>query len=309
MGAIAEINLPKGQSMCTRCPTNIKTSQADAWHCVVSLQLSYEFQRSKKSGQFPGWVQREGAVVTKPFMIITRKSELENALKWAQVAILNPSHDVESFIPGSDEFLRRERLGYEADATPEARFSPNVISVEIYGPGLPDLSFYDLPGLFQVAEDKEQQYLVKVFENLTLKYIKHKNALIICTITMQNDPGLSRTKAIIGQNKAEDRCIGVLTMPDRLQQSDSAHRDYDNILKKRAFCLPLGYFVTKQPGANEKLDPTNYHAEARQKEEAFFGTDPLWREGGVWGNFRSQFGTAAIQKYLSKQFASLIWNR
>ncbi|KAH7346373.1 P-loop containing nucleoside triphosphate hydrolase protein [Rhexocercosporidium sp. MPI-PUGE-AT-0058] len=305
MGAIAGINLPKGQSMCTRCPTNIKTSQADTWRCVVSLQLSYFPQKTRNNVQFPGWVQSERPMETKSFMTITHKSQLEEALKMAQVALLNPSQDVRSFIPGNEEYEQRRRFGPHAD---EAKFSPNVISVEIYGPGLPDLSFYDLPGLFQNAEDTTQEYLIKVFENMTQKYIRHKNALIICTITMQNDPGLSRTKAVITANKAEGRCIGVLTMPDRLQASATAHLDYDNIFKKQKYVLPLGYFVTKQPGADAKLAAETYHDDARKLEKDFFDTDPLWREGGQWHPYRDVCGTAAIQKYLSKQFASLIWN-
>ncbi|KAK0121145.1 hypothetical protein ONS96_011324 [Cadophora gregata f. sp. sojae] len=305
MGAIAEINLPKGQSMCTRCPTNIKTSQADAWRCVVSLQLSYTRQKTRPNVEFPGWVESDRPMETRAFMTLTRKAQLEEALQMAQIALLNPSQDTRSFIPGTDEYERRHETGPHAD---EAKFSPNVISVEICGPGLPNLSFYDLPGLFQAAEDTTQEYLIKVFENLTRKYIHHKNALIICTITMQNDPGLSRTKAVIGHCKAEDRCIGVLTMPDRLQTSATAHGDYDNIFKKKKFVLPLGYFVTKQPGANASLDLERYHEDAKRQENEFFDTDPLWREGGQWHPYRDICGTGAIQKYLSRQFAALIWN-
>ncbi|PVH87753.1 P-loop containing nucleoside triphosphate hydrolase protein [Cadophora sp. DSE1049] len=304
MGAIAEINLPKGQSMCTRCPTNIKTSQADTWRCVVSLQLSYLRQKTRPNVEFPGWVKSDRPMETKAFMTITHKAHLEQALQMAQIALLNPSQDVRSFIQGTEEYEQRYRTGPHTD---EAKFSPNVISVEICGPGLPNLSFYDLPGLFQAAEDNTQEYLIKVFENLTRKYILHKNALIICTITMQNDPGLSRTKAVIGHCKAENRCIGVLTMPDRLQTS-TAHSDYDNIFKKKKFVLPLGYFVTKQPGSDAKLDFERYHDEAKKQEMDFFSTDPLWREGGEWHSYRDICGTEAIQKYLSKQFASLIWN-
>ena len=305
MGAIAEINLPKGQSMCTRCPTNIKTSEADTWRCIVSLQLSYIPQKTRPNVEFPGWVPSDRPMETKAFMTITHKAHLEQALQMAQFALLNPSQDIRSFIPGTDEYDRRHSTGPHAD---EAKFSPNVISVEICGPGLSNLSFYDLPGLFQAAEDNTQEYLIKVFENLTRKYVRHKNALIICTITMQNDPGLSRTKAVIGHCKAENRCIGVLTMPDRLQTS-TAHSDYDNIFKKKKFVLPLGYFVTKQPGSDAKLDIERYHEEAKKQETDFFDTDPLWREGGEWHSYRDICGTDAIQKYLSKQFASLIWNR
>jgi hypothetical protein len=79
----------------------------------------------------------------------------------------------------------------------EADFSPNIVAVEISGPRLPALSFYHLPGIFVSAATQEERYLIKLFENLAAKYIKHENALIILAMTMTNDPGLSKTSAII----------------------------------------------------------------------------------------------------------------
>jgi GTP-binding protein EngB required for normal cell division len=307
MGAIAEINLPKGQSMCTRCPTNIKTSDAATWGCAVSLQLSYDFQPGRRAGlEFQNWTPAD-EVSTIPFKTIYNKAELEDVLKWAQIALLNPREDPRCFVPGTDQ--HKQRAQDQENHIDQAKFSPNVITVDISGPGLPSLSFFDLPGLFSVAENAEQQYLVGVFEKMTMKYIRHENALIICTLTMQNDPGLSKTKAVISKLKADHRCIGVLTMPDRLQ-SDSAHKDYDKILKGETYVLkPHGYFVTRQPGADTKLHGPSYHLEARKEEEVFFDTDRLWAPDGEWGDFRSRCGTVTIQKYLSKQFANLILER
>jgi GTPase SAR1 family protein len=305
MGALTEINLPKGQSICTRCPTNIRISAAPTWSCKVSLRLSYAWSHTKNKKQpFPNWIDRE-TVETHLFSLIYDKDDLEEVLKWAQSALLNPNQDFQTFIPGSAE--QKDRM--QRRMPDEAKFSPNVIQVEIASPGLSALSFYDLPGLFQVSEDPNQQYLVEVFQQLTAKYIAHPNALIICTITMANDPGLSATRAIIMTKKASDRCIGVLTMPDRLQDRESAHQDYDNILHGKTFVLPLGYFVTKQPGPGSKINGPNYHTLAGLEEEKFFDTDPLWGPDGQWAQFRDRCGTKAIQRYVSKQFAAKILER
>lgn len=307
MGAIAEISLPKGQSMCTKCPTNIKTNYAEEWSCTVSLQLEYTFDPLRRQGPFPNWVENQ-IPSSRPFKTIDDKSELEEVLEWAQIALLNPSTDHEAFIPGSREQMTRKGRN---DYSTVAQFSPNIVAVEIRGPGLPALSFYDLPGLFQAAENAQQQFLVKVFKSLTKKYIMHPNAIVICTITMANDPGLSATKALISECKAENKCIGVLTMPDRLQ-GEATHKDYDSILRQQKWVLPRGYFVTKQPGPNSKLSSmgtnANYHAQARREEEEFFNHSH-WGEGGSWAEFRNRCGTETIQNYLSKEFANQIFRR
>lgn len=307
MGAIAEINLPKNSGMCTRCPANIKTAPADTWTCTVSLHEYYKYTNDTrrtptKAQPFPPWMEdQEQGLTIRPFKTVSDKSELEEVLRWAQIALLNPSLDYHQFIPGSGAIAQNGKQGHKH----EADFSPNIVAIEISGPRLPALSFYDLPGIFVSAANKEEQYLIKVFENLAAKYIKHENALIILAMTMANDPGLSKTSAIIEKYKAEKRTIGVLTMPDRLQKG-STHMDFDAILRGTNHALPRGYFVTKQPGP-EFVPRIDYHLQAREDEDAFFDSDPLFT--GEWREFRDRCGTTAIQTYLSQEFARLIAQR
>lgn len=308
MGAIAEINLPKDMGMCSRCPANIKTSPGETWACTVSLHEYYQYTNGSsraptKLQAFPPWRENEDHGLSKrPFKTVSDKSELEEVLRWAQIALLNPNLDYRQFVPGSGTIARN---GLKQGHKHEADFSPNVIAIEISGPRLPALSFYDLPGIFVSAATKEEQYLIKVFENLAAKYIKHENALIVLAMTMANDPGLSRTSAIIEKYKAEKRTIGVLTMPDRLQRG-STHMDFDAILKGAKHPLPKGYFVTKQPGP-EFVPYMDYHAQAREEEGIYFDSKPPWT--GEWRGFRDRCGTAAIQTYLFQEFARLIAHR
>jgi GTP-binding protein EngB required for normal cell division len=308
MGAIAEINLPKQMGMCTRCPANIKTAPSDTWSCTVSLHEYYNFSNDArraptKSNLFPPWRENEDQGLTiRHFKTVSDKSELEEVLRWAQIALLNPSQDYHAFIPGIGTVAQN---GLNMGHKHEADFSPNIVAIEISGPRLPALSFYDLPGIFLSAASKEEQYLIKVFENLVTKYIKRENALIILAMAMESDPGLSRTSAIIKEQRAENRTIGVLTKADRLQRG-SKHEDYDAILKGTKHLYPRGYFATKQPGP-DFVPRGDYHAEAREEETAFFNSDPLWC--GAWQAYRDRCGTAAIQSYLSQEFARLIAQR
>lgn len=208
------------------------------------------------------------------------------------------------YVPGSGVIAQK---GLKPGEKHEADFSPNIVAIEISGPGLPALSFYDLPGIFVNAAAKEEAYLVTVFERLATKYIMHQNALIICTMTMQSDPGLSKTNAIIGELKADKRCVGVLTMPDRLQEG-STHSDFDKILRGEIHVFPKGYFVTKQPGPDFRPRPSaDYHAQAREEEKSFFSSDARWT--GEWAKYQDRCGTAAIQNYLSLEFANQIAKR
>jgi hypothetical protein len=307
MGALAEIHLPQSTGCCTRCPAHIKTAPAETWTCKVSLQQFYAYEpvtgrplESKdvtRNRPFPPW--REQDLVLKPFMTIRKKKQLEEVLKWAQIATLNHNRHHAQYIPGTDAFCNDERT--------EAKFSPNVVSVEISGPGLVPLSFYDLPGIFQNAGQKEDQYLVKVIENLAAKYIRHPQALIICALPMSADPATSRTAKVISDLNAESRCIGVLTKADQLQDGQS-HSDFEAMLRGHEHKIGHGYYVTKLPGqAAARAYDDVYHKKARVAEDDFFRSTSPWDM--EWSEFRSRCGTQNLAHALSQKFASQIVER
>ena len=68
--------------------------------------------------------------------VITDKSRVEERIRRAQRAILNPSVGHETFLSGPDG---------EPDKM-ELSFSKNCVCLELSGPDLTDLSFCDLPG-------------------------------------------------------------------------------------------------------------------------------------------------------------------
>ena len=68
--------------------------------------------------------------------VITDKSRVEERIRRAQRAILNPSIGYEAFLLGPDEDSEEKELS----------FSKNCVCLELRGPDLTDLSFCDLPG-------------------------------------------------------------------------------------------------------------------------------------------------------------------
>jgi energy-coupling factor transporter ATP-binding protein EcfA2 len=187
LGAIAGINLPRSDGMCTRCPANIKTSPAATWSCTVSLEENYSYVfggGKRKAGQedmpsFPNWEPKgDGRKTKKLFKTIVNKSELENVIRLAQAALMSPDQDSDSFLPGSGINASSVLTGgYES----KTDFSPNVVTIEISGPLLPSLSLYDLPGNFVNAKNRGEDPLIEVFKKLSESYIVSLRAQVSCS--------------------------------------------------------------------------------------------------------------------------------
>jgi len=78
-----------------------------------------------------------GQISSKPFgKVIYDKSEVEDRIRRAQRAILNPSKPADYFLGNS----------WDSDEESQTTFSMNTVVLEISGPEVPDLSFCDLPG-------------------------------------------------------------------------------------------------------------------------------------------------------------------
>jgi len=73
---------------------------------------------------------------------IYKKSEVEDRIRRAQRAILNPSKPVKNFL-NDDEDVSVGKT--------ELSFSHNCVSLQISGPDVADLSFCDLPGTVRLV--------------------------------------------------------------------------------------------------------------------------------------------------------------
>jgi hypothetical protein len=109
MSGLARVNLPRSAGVGTRCPLHIRLigSTNAHWSCTVALQLDYDFEPKGKikksdvtaSNPFPPWVKKTHRDI-KIFKTIFDPEEIEEVLRWAQVAILNPGNEHELYIPG-----------------------------------------------------------------------------------------------------------------------------------------------------------------------------------------------------------------
>lgn len=316
MSAIAGLRLPRSSGTCTRCPIHIRVSRADEWSCRVYLKQDYDFRPpghalTKRdvtaTNKFPPWVQldpnrrsrREFKTVRDQF----DSEEIETVLRCAQVAILNPTTPFQFFIPklkGDVSEATRERhleQVHQKEERSEAQFSPNTVAIEVKGPDLADLNFYDLPGVFMTSKRPEDSFLEKVVQNLTREYISRPSALILCAVPMNQDTEVSLALKIIRELNAANRCIGVITKADLLPKDDHAPSTWLSMLDGNAHETGLGYFITSRQGND--LEDQN------KMEEAFFNrtADNTGHWPEVFDRFKEKFGVEKLKAFLSLKLA------
>jgi GTPase SAR1 family protein len=312
MSAIAGLGLPRSSGTCTRCPIHIRVSRADEWSCRVFLKQDYDFcppdhpiteRDVTTANKFPPWVKLDPSrQARREFKTVRDQSdseEIETVLRCAQVAILNPGTPYQFFIPklkGEASETTRQQLLEQVkrkEERAEAHFSPNTVALEVKGPDLADLNFYDLPGVFMTARRAEDTFLERVVQNLTQEYISRPSAIILCAVPMNQDPENSLALKMIRKQRAADRCIGVMTKADLLPKEDQAALNWLAMLNGNAHLTGFGYFITSRQGSD--LDEQN------KMEEAFFNRTA--DETGQWpeafDEFKEKCGVDKLKAFLS----------
>ncbi|PYH92699.1 hypothetical protein BO71DRAFT_431664 [Aspergillus ellipticus CBS 707.79] len=286
---MSEIKVPRSAGTCTRCPMEINLSESEPgqpWTCKVFLSRKYMYDGSgkmrmpKKNHPLGPWYAQDQE--DEAFITITHKEDVEAAIMWAQIAILNPGTPSSLYIPGQNNV---------PDERCEVKFSPNVVRLDIAAPGFPNLSFYDLPGVISQAEQEDERYLVALVENLVKEYITQPNCIVLLTLPMTNDATNSGAARIMQEVEgAKLRTLGVLTKPDRIQSGES-YTQWVEILDGGKFLLGHGYYVVRN-----NPNPSIGHAQARVEEEAFFAAHP-WNTDLSY--YQDKFGTRRLQAALS----------
>ncbi|OAA57100.1 dynamin family protein [Niveomyces insectorum RCEF 264] len=323
MSSFSGIYLPRSEGACTRCPVHIRLSdsQDGSWSCRISLQQDYEFRppaQVTRANPFGPWFEQHRNV--KDFANLGDPTKIEETLRWAQIATLNPSRDHGLYKPGTGEIWRRTQrvnAGEEIHEENEAAFSPNTVALNIHAPGLADLSFYDLPGVFTSAKRDEDQYLVQVVQNLTAKYISHQQAIILWAVPMNADPETSSTFSIIRAKKAQSRTIGIMTKADLLPPDPNASAQWTAMLRGEQHRVGHGYFMTARPIVTQNLipdailsqrDPARPADDLERQgafEEAFFNkqlpglANQEWRD--CFKDFEDRCGVSRLAKFMSQQ--------
>ena len=171
----------------SRCPTECRLAYSpDPWKCTVSLRFSTD-----ENGQPLGQTRNV------PFgPIIYSKAHVEDRIRRAQLAILNPRKNLQKFLDGNEE-----------SETTDLTFSTNCVSLQISGTDVADLSFVDLPGRFVPYSMFKYSFAVlkvrfiglivsvskgghesdiELVKNLVSSYISKPSCLILLTVTCES---------------------------------------------------------------------------------------------------------------------------
>ncbi|KAL0955559.1 hypothetical protein HGRIS_001798 [Hohenbuehelia grisea] len=231
------------------------SSSTFPWTCIVTLR----FTKSIK-----------GETLGEPLTIqfgppITSKAAVEERIRRAQRAILNPSTDFKQFLNGDDEDPSKS----------EIRFSSNCVSLQISGEGVANLSFCDLPGLIASATGGNSGD-IDLVKGLVASYISKPSCIILLTVACESDFEIQGAHGLVKEYDPEGkRTIGVLTKPDRIPHGDESR--WLSFIRNKEEPLQHGWFCVKQPSSKELKEGITW-AEARQKENEFFSMTSPWSD-------------------------------
>ncbi|KAG7091490.1 hypothetical protein E1B28_010521 [Marasmius oreades] len=254
--AISGTTLPRASGTCTRCPTECRLMySSEPWKCVVSLRILTD-----SNGQVLGQARNE------PFGApIYNKAEVEERVRRAQLAILNPNIPRQEILEGD---------GY-VDNVKGSSFSANCVALEISGPNVADLAFCDLPGLIRSTNDGNSRD-IELIEGMVESYIQKPSCIILLTVSCETD--FMNQGALHLAKKFDpkgERTVGVLTKPDRIETGDE--NDWLGFIRGETQPLLNGWFCVKQPSTSDLLKGITW-TEARVKENDFFSTTAPWRD-------------------------------
>ncbi|KAL8669897.1 MAG: hypothetical protein Q9168_005531 [Polycauliona sp. 1 TL-2023] len=309
---ISGIKVPRSSGTCTRCPLEVNLTPSEPgsqWKATMYLQKRYLFEGSQSSTPFSKFsgAQSERATKKKPlgpwvlqtlpenflFFKTSKKSDIPEALHLAQLATLNPGTDHARYLPGAD--AKNNTSNYR-----QVKFSPNVVRLDISAPDVPNLSFYDLPGVINQAEVAEEEHLVTLVRNLVRSYIKDDSCINLLALPMTDDAANSTASKLVQEANAQDRTLGVLTKPDRVQVGESMEQ-WHAILDGSKFRIGHGYYVVKN-----NPNPEVSNVVARQEEARFFNQEPWVRS---LSKHDDRFGTFKLSAKLSKLLNAQIKSR
>lgn len=236
---MTEINFPRADNTCTLFATEIILRRAPSEN--ISVKILPDPQRSSIEQQrIRGFSQS-----------ISDFSELTTELG----AIIEKSKAYMGI--GDDTDI------YDEDVPTFAR---DVLRFEIQGPGRPQLTVVDLPGLISNENRHGEK---EMLEDLTKQYLEQPRTICLPVITATNDADNQRILTFVKEaDPAGDRSLGIITKPDMLPDGSGSESAFIALANNeiRKYNFKLGWHVLK----NRTHEERNASFATRNKLEAEF---------------------------------------
>jgi GTP-binding protein EngB required for normal cell division len=171
--ALSNVQLPRSDGTCTRCPTELRLSQSEGhepWSCKIRLRWEFDEKTGERLSNVTEVVF--GSTITDP-------NKVSGMVSRAQVALLNPGMDSDAFV------TKRMANPVHHKEVGQLGFTRNVCCVDVRGRNVANLTLIDLPGIIRSADREEERKNVRIVEDVIREYIKKNNAIIVCTVSMK----------------------------------------------------------------------------------------------------------------------------
>ncbi|KAG8988902.1 hypothetical protein FRB94_010068 [Tulasnella sp. JGI-2019a] len=283
--SMSGIKLPRDTGTCTRCPTECRLQYSETWSCKVVLRFRVDV--SGKSLATPRDVSFG------PVLSEDDKDKVETRLRRAQKAILHPTMDPMAFLSDSDP----DTSGYA-----EQTFSQNCVCIRVAGPDVPDLYFYDLPGIIANVSDGGNEGDIVLVEKLAKSFIQRPNCIVLLVISCETDfENQGAGRLVLKSQNHRNRTVGVLTKVDRIESG--GQEKWVRILRNQDNPLPNGWFCVKQPDLPQLRSGISWE-NAKAAEAVFFEETSPWSQ--LDPEIRERLGSAALAEQLGKILSELV---
>ncbi|KAG0277185.1 hypothetical protein BGZ95_006347 [Linnemannia exigua] len=156
----------------------------------------------------------------------------------------------------------------------DTEISEKVLEITISGPTLSPLTVIDLPGYINTTIDGQDKTIVKTIRTINTRYIKDSRTIILAVVPANVD---LNNIFVLGEaeryDQSNERTIPIVTKPDAVEQ-DLLPSLIQTIMNKRKF-MKLGYLVMRNASYKDIDMPWD---DARQLEDEFFKSSPLWSQ-------------------------------
>ncbi|TVY46721.1 Interferon-induced GTP-binding protein [Lachnellula occidentalis] len=171
-------------------------------------------------------------------------------------------------------------IGTEADATTKSdvsvmsrAFSRDVLSIEIFGPGRPQLTLVDIPGLIGAETKATTKADIALVAGITKHYIEQPRTICLAVVSAATDYAnqtiLERVREVDPEG---ERTLGVITKPDIPPAGSGLEKSYIELARNEDIFFKLGWHVVK----NRKFDERDASLEERNQFESSFFVTSNW---------------------------------